>query len=101
MAAFGDGDAVFALAARLNRRLARAIGADTVHALGNDTRCGRLADAANAGHHKGLRDPVAFKRVFQGADHGLLPDQIGETFGPVFARQNLIGFFGALGHAVP
>ena len=53
---------------------------------------------ADARHDEGLGDAVGQKRVFQRADHRLLPDQIGEGFGPVFPGQHLVGLRGRVGH---
>ena len=91
MAAFGNGAAGFALATRLGRGTAGAIGADAVQPLGDDACGRRLAGATDAGHDEGMRDPVGGKGVFQCANHRLLADQIGKGFGAVFPRQNLIG----------
>ncbi len=97
MAALGDGHAMFAVAAGVGRRAALAVGADAVHALGDDPRGGGLAGAADAGQDEGLRDAVGLERVLQGAHHGVLADQVGKGFGPVFAGQNLVGG-GGVGH---
>ena len=51
----------------------------------------RLADAAHAGEHPGLRDAAGFEAVGDGAHHRILADQIGEGRWPVFARQHAIG----------
>ena len=98
MAAFADRHAMFALPAGVCRGSAGAVGADAVHPLGDDPRGGRLAGAPDAGHDEGLRDPVGGKGIFQRAHHRILPDQVGECFGPVFAGKHLIGFRGGFGH---
>ena len=76
VAAFHDGGAMLALAARLCRRPACAVGPDTVHPLGDDPCGGGFASAADARHDEGLRDPIGGKRILEGADHRILPDQI-------------------------
>ena len=53
-----------------------------------DAGGGRLADAAHAGQHVGLRDPVHLERVAQRADHDLLADEVVESLGAVFARKD-------------
>ncbi len=60
-----------------------------------------LPIAAHAGHDEGLRDPVGLEGVVQRAHHRVLADQVGEGLGPVFARENLVGGFAFVGHAVP
>ena len=54
-----------------------------------------------AGEDEGLGDPVRLEGVFQGAHHRLLPDEVGKGFGPVFSRENLVGFVACIGHASP
>ena len=44
-------------------RAARAIGADAIHALGNDARSGGFSGSANASHDKGLGNAVGFKGI--------------------------------------
>ena len=90
MAPFHDGNAVLALAARFGRRAASAVRSNAVHAFGDDPRGGGFARAADARHDKGLRDAVRLKRVFQRAHHGVLPDQIGKGFRPVFAGEHAV-----------
>ena len=99
VAAFGDGDAGFANAARFGGGAAFAVGADAVQALGDDPGGGGLAHPADAGHHEGMRDPVGRKGVLQGADHRLLPDQVGKGLRAVLAGKDLVGFL--VGHGTP
>ena len=98
VAAFGDGHAMFADAAGVGRGTAGAVRADAVHALGDDPRRGRLPGAPDARHDEGLRDAVRRKGVLQRADHGVLADQIGKGFRPVFPGKHLVG--GGVGHSV-
>ena len=81
MAAFGG---------QLDRRAADLIGL-IVEGAGQKAGGGGLADAAYAGQHEGMGDAARGEGVGQGADHGLLADQVLEGAGPVFARQHLIG----------
>ena len=37
---------------------------------------------------------------FQGAHHGVLPDEVGERLGPVFAREDLVLWGVGFGHLV-
>ncbi len=90
MAAFHDRHAVFALATRLGRGAACAIGADAIHAFGDDPGGGGFAGAADAGHDKGLGDAIGVKRVFQRAHHGVLTDEIGKGFGAILAGKHLV-----------
>ncbi|MBV6488911.1 MAG: hypothetical protein GHHEDOFH_02881 [Pseudorhodoplanes sp.] len=62
-----------------------------------DARGRGLADAAHAGQDPGLRDAPGGEGIGDGADHRLLPDQIVERGGTVFARQHAIGA-GLRGH---
>ena len=96
VAAFGDGDAGFALAAGFGGGAASAVRADAVQAFGDDAGGGGLADPANAGHHESMGDPVRREGVLQGADHRLLPDEVGKGGGAVLAGKDLIG--GLVGH---
>ena len=50
-------------------------------AAGDDPRRRRLADAAHAGEHEGMRDAARSRRRSQGADHRFLADQLGEGRG--------------------
>ena len=99
VAAFHDRSAVLADTARIGCRPAVAVRPDAVHPLGDDPRRGGLTGAANARHHKSLRDPVGCECVLERADHGILADEIGEGFGPVFAGQNAVG--GCICHGAP
>ena len=76
---------------RDGRPLHRAVGQFVVQRAGQDARGGGLADAADAGEDPGLRNAPGLERVRDGADHGLLADQIVEAGGPIFARQHAIG----------
>ena len=96
MAPLGDGDAMLALPAGLDRGAAVPSRTDAVHPLGDDPRRRRLADPPDSGHHEGLCDPIRREGIAQRAHHRLLPDQVGEGLGPVFAGENLV--FGAVGH---
>ena len=62
-----------------------------VERAGEDAGGGRLADAADAGEHVGLRDAAGAEGVGQRPDHRLLADQVGEALRPVFARQHAVG----------
>ena len=54
-------------------------------------RRGGLADPAHAGQDPGLRNSPGFERVGDGADHGLLADQVVKAGGAVFACQHAVG----------
>ena len=73
------------------RALHRSVRQFVVQRAGENARGGGLADAAHAGQDPGLRNAPGFERVRNGADHGVLADQILETGGAVFARQHAIG----------
>ncbi|EEE38298.1 Dual specificity phosphatase, catalytic domain protein [Rhodobacteraceae bacterium KLH11] len=98
MAPFHDGFAMFADTTGFGGRAAVAIRPDTVHAFCDNPRGGGFTGAADAGHDKGLCDSVRLERVFQGAYHGILTNQIGKGFRAIFAGQNLIGGAGCVGH---
>ena len=78
-------------AARIGGRPAFAILAHAVERPRDDPRRRRLADAAHAGQHEGMRDAAGLEGVGEGADQRVLTAQIGESRRPVFARQNAIG----------
>ena len=73
--------------ARVRRRAALAIHANAIQRAGNDARRGGFADAAHAGQQKGVMHAPLGKSVAQRAYQHILPDQIIEIRGPVFARQ--------------
>ena len=58
-----------------------------------------LAHPAHAGQQEGVRQPPAPDRVAQRLDHRVLPDQLGKTLRPVFARKHAIGC-GGFAHAL-
>ena len=91
MAVLGDGLAVLAHAAGIDRRAALAVGADAVQRAGDDAGGRGLADAAHAGEHEGVRDAARGDGVAQGAHHRLLADQGGEIDRTVFAGEYPIG----------
>ena len=61
-----------------------------VQALRQDTRDGRLADAARAGEQECVMYTPLGQPVGQGPDHLLLAHQLGKLPGPPLARENLI-----------
>jgi len=67
-----------------------------IQAAGKDARGRRLANAADAGEHPGLRNAAGRKGVGDGADHRLLADQVVEGTRPVFSRENAIRCRGGL-----
>ena len=79
-------DAGRAFAARIGRRAAFAVEASR-----HDSRGGGLADAANPGEQKGVRDPAGLERLDQRAGHMLLADQVIEALGAPFAREDQMG----------
>ena len=62
------------------RALHRAVGQFVVQRAGEDARRRRLADAAHAGEDPGLRHAAGLERVRDRADHGLLADEIVESW---------------------
>ena len=91
MPAFGNGRAIDADAAGLDRGAALAVGADAVQALGDDAGGGGLAHPAHAGQHEGMGQAAGGDGIGQGTDHRLLADQFGKGRGPVFPGQYAIG----------
>ena len=85
-------DARRAFAARLRGRPLFAIKASRE----NPRRRG-LADAANPGEQKRVRNSAALQRLAERARHVLLADQLREAFGPPFAREHEMGSLG-FGH---
>ena len=93
--AFHDRLAVHAEVRHVDGRpLHRAIRLFVVQRAGENPRRGGFADAADAGQDPGLRNPARFERVRDGADHGLLADQVVKTGGAVFACQHPVGLGG-------
>ena len=80
------------------RALHRAVRQFVIQRAGENARRGGLADPAHTGQDPGLRNPPGLERVRDGADHGLLADQVVETGGAVFPRQHAVGLAG-LGEA--
>ena len=91
VAVLGDRAAMHAFAAGRDRRAAGAVRADAIERAGDDPGRRRLADPAHAGEHEGLRDPPGGNRVRQGADHRLLPDDLGKALRPVLAGEDAVG----------
>ena len=96
MAPFGDGLTMLAHAAWFGGGVAGAIGANAIHALGDDAGCGGFAGAPDACHHEGLRNAIRFERIRERPDHIILADEIGKGGGPVFPGKHLVG--GSIGH---
>ena len=86
VASFGDLDARVAGAARIGGRSLFA-----VEAARQDARGRRLADAARAGEHERLRDPVGADRVPERLRHGALADHVLKALRTPFPRENLVG----------
>ena len=91
VAVLGDGLAVVADAARIDRRAALAVGADAVECPGDDAGGRGLADAAHARKHEGVGDAAGGDGVAQGAHHCFLADQGGEIGGSVFTGKDAVG----------
>ena len=72
------------------RALHRAVRQFVIQRAGENSRGGGFADPAHAGQNPGLRNAAGLERVRDGADHGVLADQIVETGGTVFARQHAV-----------
>ncbi len=95
--AFHDRLAVHAEVRHVDGRpLHRAIRLFVVQRTGENPRGRGFADAADAGQDPGLRNPARLERIRDGADHGLLADQVVETGRAVFACQHPV----RLGHLV-
>ena len=93
--AFHDRLAVHAEVRHVDGRpLHRTISLLVVQRAGENARGGGFADAADAGEDPGLRNPTGFERIRDGADHGLLADQIVEAGRAVFACQHPVGLGG-------
>ena len=63
----------------------------TVERARQDTRRGRLSDAARSREDEGVGDSAAGERIAQGPRHRQLPDDVVEALRPPFARDHLIG----------
>ena len=64
---------------------------DVVQRARQDAGRRRLADAAHAGQHVGLRDALDGERIPQRRHHRVLADQVIEGLRPVFAGEHDIG----------
>ena len=71
--------------------LGRADGVLAVERHGQDAGDGGFADAAVAAEDVAVGDAPLLERVQQGAGDVLLPDDVAEELGAVFAGENLIG----------
>ena len=91
MAPFHDLGAMDAEFGHVDGRAVHLAGHGIVEAAGEDAGGGRLADAAHAGQHIGLRDAAGRKGIGEGADHRLLADEIVEAARTVFAREHPVG----------
>jgi hypothetical protein len=91
-AAAANLDAGRAFAARLRRRTVGAVQASR-----ENPRRRSLADAANPGEQKRVRDAAAPERFAERAGRVLLADQLREALGPPFAREYQMGIL-SLGH---
>ena len=93
--AFHDRLTMHAELRHMDRRpLHRSIRQFVVQGTRQNPRRGGFADTADAGQDPGLRNAPGLERVRDGAHHRLLADQILETCGPVFPRQDAIGLAG-------
>ncbi len=88
MAAFHDRLAVGAKLLDVERGPVRHAGPLVVERARQDAGGGRLADAAHAGQHIGLRDPVHLERIAERPDHDVLADEVFETLRAVFAGKH-------------
>ena len=93
--AFHDGPAMHAQNRHVDGRpFHRSVRQFVIQGAGQNPRRGGLADPAHPGQDPGLRNSSGFERIRNGADHGLLADQIVKAGRAVFARQHPIGFAG-------
>jgi hypothetical protein len=103
VAVLGDGGAVLANAAGIDRGPALAVPADAIQRAGDDARGGGLAHAADAREHEGVRKTPRFDGIAQGTHHRVLADQGGEIARPVLAGQHVVRKTGVgrFSHRVP
>ena len=90
MPSFGNCAVVDAFLAQVERRM-RAGGVLIIQRPRQDARRRRLAHAANAGEHEGVRNAPGFEGVAQRLHHGILPDELVKARRPEFARQDQVG----------
>ena len=90
MARFHDRLAVDAGFREIDGRPAGTVGAFEIEGACENAGGRRLADAADAGQHPGLRDTAGRKRVGERFHHRVLADQVGEVPGAVFPGENAI-----------
>lgn len=79
------------------RSLHRAVRQFVIQCAGENARGCRLADAANTGENPGLGNTARLERIRNGADHGLLADQIVEIGGTIFAGEHAVAGAGRWG----
>ena len=98
MSAFDNCAAVFAYATGARCGPALTIRTYAIHAFGNNAGSGCFACPTDTCHYKRLRNAIRGKGIFQGADHCILPNQIGKGFWPVFTGKHLIALVGGVRH---
>jgi hypothetical protein len=64
---------------------------EPIQRTGENPRRSGFADAADAGQDPGLRNSARLERIRDGADHGLLADQVVKIRRAVFACQHPVG----------
>ena len=89
MAPVRDGRAMDAGRVELHRWLMDVVRL-VVQRASQQARRRRLADAAHAGEHEGMRDAAGPERIGERADHRLLPDKVLEPGRTVFAGEHLV-----------
>ena len=96
MARFDDRLAMLAQLRHVDARLVDLAGDGIVERPRQNARRRGLADPAHAGEDIGLMDAFGREGIGEGAHHRLLPDEVVEARGTIFAREDAIG--GGGGH---
>ena len=91
MPALGNRHTGLTHSARVDRRPALPVRADTIERLGDQPRGRGFAHPAHPGHQEGMRQPLAPDGVGQRLHHRILADQLAKRLRPIFARQHAIG----------
>src|SRR5690606_9654421 len=90
-AVFSDRLADRAVVSGPDCRASRPIRACVVDGLGDDTGGSGLPNTAHTRQDDGMREPLAFNRIRQGADESLLANKVSEGLRPILTRQYAIG----------
>ena len=85
-----DREAVLALSARIGSRDSISFRTHAIQALRDQPRRCGFPHPSHAGQNERMGNPVRLERVPHHADHGVLPDYLGERLRPVLPREDFV-----------